>query len=213
MNRFSMLLGALAVSVAIAACDNKPVENKSIATVSEPTAAPRSAPAAGVAYKIGPSDSKVEFVGAKVTGKHEGSFDAFTGTVTIPGGDPLKGAVTVEIDAASLKTDNAKLSGHLKSPDFFDVAKYPKARFTSTSVKAGGDKGAGYTISGNLELHGVTKGISFPANIKMAGDKVEVDAEFGINRKDFSLVYPGMPDDLIKDEVLIKLTVRAPKNS
>jgi len=211
MNRISMLLGALALSAAIAACDNKPSENKSIATVSEPAAA---APQAkGVVYKIGPGDSKIEFVGAKVTGKHEGSFSVFTGTVTIPGGDPLKGSVAVEIDSASLKSDSEKLTGHLKSADFFDVAKYPKARFTSTAVKAGGDKGASHTISGNLELHGVTKGITFPANIKTVGDKVEVDAEFGINRKDFGIVYPGMPDDLIKDEVLIKLTVRAPKNA
>lgn len=213
MNRISMLIGAVALSAAIAACDNKPAENKPVATVSEPTASPKSASASATAYKIGPGDSKIEFVGAKITGKHDGSFDAFTGTVSVPGGDPLQGSVSVEIDTASLKADNPKLTGHLKSADFFDVAKYPEARFTSTAVKAGGDKGATHTISGNLELHGVTKGITFPATIRMVGDKVEVDAEFAINRKDFGLVYPGMPDDLIKDEVLIKLTVRAPKNT
>jgi polyisoprenoid-binding protein YceI len=64
-----------------------------------------------------------------------------------------------------------------------------------------------------LQLHGVTKSISFPATIKVGGDAVEVDAEFAINHKDFGIVYPGMPDDLIKDDVLLKLRIRANKNS
>ena len=64
-------------------------------------------------------------------------------------------------------------------------------------------------MTGNLELHGVTKSIKFPATVKASGDSVEVDAEFAINRKDFGVVYPGMPDDLIKDDVLLKLHVRA----
>jgi polyisoprenoid-binding protein YceI len=57
----------------------------------------------------------------------------------------------------------------------------------------------------------VTKSISFPATIKINSDAVDVDTEFAINRKDFGIVYPGMPDDLIKDDVLLKLHVRAAK--
>jgi polyisoprenoid-binding protein YceI len=66
-------------------------------------------------------------------------------------------------------------------------------------------------VTGNLELHGVTKSITFPATIKMSADAVDVDAEFAINRKDFGIVYAGKPDDLIKDDVLIKLEIRAKK--
>jgi len=58
----------------------------------------------------------------------------------------------------------------------------------------------------------VTKSISFPATIKVRGDTVDVDAEFAINRKDFGIVYPGMPDDLIRDDVLLKLQLRAKKS-
>jgi polyisoprenoid-binding protein YceI len=101
----------------------------------------------------------------------------------------------------------------LKTPDFFDVQKFPTARFVSTAVKPGGQNGATHTITGNLELHGVTKSISFPAMIHMTGDLVHATAEFVINRKDFGIVYPGMPDDLIKDEVAIKLTIIAKKTS
>jgi polyisoprenoid-binding protein YceI len=102
---------------------------------------------------------------------------------------------------------------HLKSPDFFDVAKFPKATFTSTSIKAGGEKGATHTVTGNLELHGVKKSISFPATIKVAGDAVDANASFGINRKDFGVNYPGKADDLVKDEILLTLTIHAQKKN
>jgi polyisoprenoid-binding protein YceI len=120
-----------------------------------------------------------------------------------------KSSVTAEIDIASLTVEPAKLARHLKTPDFFDAEKFPKAKFASTAIVAGGAAGATHTVTGNLELHGVSKSISFPAKIAIAGDSVSVDAEFAINRKDFGIVYAGMADDLIKDDVLIKLTLRA----
>jgi len=194
-------------------CNTDPAKGKTQATVSS-AAAPvtAAAPAAGaVSYAFSNDGSTVEFVGAKVSAKHEGSFKAFRGTISVVDGDATKSTVNAEIDIASLAVDPAKLAGHLKSPDFFDAEKFPKAKFTSTAIKAGGENGATHTVSGNLELHGVTKGITFPAKIKIDADQVSVDAEFAINRKDFSIVYPGMPDDLIKDDVLIKLALHAKK--
>jgi polyisoprenoid-binding protein YceI len=209
---------ALAVSLALAlaglaGCDNNPAKDKSQATVAAPvTVASTNAPSTGSAsYVFSAADSKLAFTGAKVTRKHEGSFASFSGTIQLVDGNPEKSTVNVEIDMPSLTVDEAKLTSHLKTPDFFDVAKYPKARFVSTSVKAGGDKGATHTVTGNLELHGITKSISFPATIKPHGDGIDIDAEFALNRKDFGVVYPGMPDDLIKDEFLVKLQVRAKK--
>jgi polyisoprenoid-binding protein YceI len=201
---------ALVSVLALVACNNDPAKGKSQAAVADPAAAPV---VTGVKYAFDQSSSKVEFVGAKVTGKHDGSFGTFQGTIQLVSNDPLKSQVTVEVDTASLTSDNPKLTGHLKSADFFDVAKYPKARFTSTAIKAGGDNGATHTVTGNLELHGVTKSITFPATIRLVGDDaVHVDSEFAIRRKDFGLVYPGMPNDLIKEEVLLKLAVRAKKS-
>lgn len=216
----SRLLGSRAVAAAVlsvslmglgaAACDNDPAKDKAHAQVSAPAPQPATVAAAGnVRYAFGPADSKIEFVGAKVTGKHDGSFGIFTGTVTVVDGDVARSSVSAEVDATSLKTDQEKLTGHLKSPDFFDVEKFPKASFQSTSVKAGGERGATHTVTGNLTLHGVTKAITFPATIAMGAGAVRVDAEFAINRKDFGLTYPGKADDLIKDDVLLRLTVRA----
>ncbi|HET7542858.1 MAG TPA: YceI family protein [Polyangiaceae bacterium] len=195
------------------ACNNDPAKGKTQATVTsatEPVTA--AAPAAGsVSYAFSNEGSTLEFVGAKVTAKHNGAFKAFRGTINVVGGDATKSNVNAEIDIASLSIEPAKLSGHLKTPDFFDAEKFPKAKFASTAIKAGGDNGATHTVSGNLELHGVSKGITFPAKITIEADHVMVNAEFAINRKDFSIVYPGMPDDLIKDEVLIKLALHAKK--
>ena len=201
-----------------AACDNEPAAGKPKAAVQEVTQAPAPAApkptAAAATYAFNQDNSKVEFTGAKVTGKHDGSFKTFSGSIVLqegPGSAPTAGLVRVEIDIASLVVEPEKLMQHLKSPDLLDAAKFPKATFNSTAVKAQTD--STFTVEGYFQLHGVTKQISFPATIRSKPDQVEVDAEFGINRKDFGITYPGKPDDLIKDDVLIKLQIRAPKSA
>jgi polyisoprenoid-binding protein YceI len=223
----SILLGALVL--ASAACNTDPAKDKPKATVSEPAppaapvetsiqaaqpATPAAAPAAATGAQTLAFDEKgssIEFVGAKVTRKHDGKFGTFRGSIQNVDNDPTKSSATVEIDLASLSADDPKLTNHLKSPDFFDVAKYPKATFKTTSIKPGGESGATHTVTGNLELHGVTKQISFPAKIKSTADGVQVEAEFAINRKDFGITYPGMANDLIKEEVLLKLKLSGKK--
>lgn len=206
----SLFIGISTLALSLAACENDPAKGKTQATTAEAVAV-AAAPASAAKYAFSNAESKVEFVGAKVTRKHDGSFQTFSGTVSLVDNDPVKSSVAVTVDIASLKSDDEKLTGHLKSPDLLDAAKFPQASFTSTSIKAGGDKGASHTVTGNLQLHGVTKSISFPASIKASAEAVDVDAEFAINRKDFGIVYPGMPDDLIKDDVLLKLQIRAKK--
>ena len=157
---------------------------------------------------ISPSNSKIQFVGAKVTASHDGGFTDFAGKVELA--DPIENSqIELTIQTASLYADKEKLTKHLKSPDFFDVAQYPTATFRSTTIKKDGD---GHTITGDLTLHGVTKSISFPATIKASDGKIDANAEFSINRKDFGIVYPGMPDDLIRDLVVIKLSLGLPRS-
>ncbi len=195
------------------ACNTDPAKGKAQATVTSASAPVTAAvPAAGaVSYAFSNDGSTIEFVGAKVSAKHEGSFKAFRGTIGVVDADPTKSNVNVEIAIASLAVDPAKLARHLQSADLLDAEKFPKSKFASTAIKAGAENGATHTVSGNLELHGVSKGITFPAKITTSAEQVSVEAEFAINRKDFSIVYPGMPDDLIKDEVLIKLALHAKK--
>lgn len=180
------------------------------AAVEAPTddkAEPSSADEATTSLAMDPSNSKIEFVGAKVTASHAGGFTDFAGTVDL--GDPIeKSRIGITIQTASLYADREKLTQHLKSPDFFDVAKFPTATFRSTEISKQGD---GYTITGDLTLHGVTQRISFPATITAGDSEISAGAEFSINRKDFGIVYPGMPDDLIRDLVVIKLSLGLPR--
>ncbi len=67
-------------------------------------------------------------------------------------------------------------------------------------------------MTGNLTLHGQTRAITFPANITLSVAEMHATAEFTINRRDFGIVYPGMPDDLIRDGVVIRFDVRAPRS-
>jgi polyisoprenoid-binding protein YceI len=130
-----------------------------------------------------------------------------------------------EVDAKS----NAKLLGHLKSADFFDVQKHPEAVFELTELKPfeGAVKDTAdprqdeineykvgnptHTVSGNMTIKGITKNIAFPARITVNGDNAEAVAKFNIDRKEWNIVYPGKPDDLIRDEIHLGVSITAAK--
>jgi polyisoprenoid-binding protein YceI len=200
----------LAITVILASGCKDPGAEVTAAKVEAPAdEQPAAAPAAAAtsSLPINPSNSKVEFVGAKVTASHPGGFTDFAGKVDLA--DPIEQSrIDVTIQTASLYADKEKLTKHLKSPDFFDVEKFPTATFKSAEIKKEGD---GHVITGDLTLHGVTQRISFPATIKATDSEVNANAEFSINRKDFGITYPGMPDDLIRDLVVIKLSLKLPK--
>ena len=219
-----LAIAVLGLSLFAAACED-PAANKAKATVNEPSAnksansansaqAPgTSAPAAkGESLVVNPENSKVEFTGSKVTGKHDGGFKQFSGAIDLVNNKVEESSVYVDIDATSVFTDADKLTEHLKSGDFFEVEKFPKASFRSTKIEADTTKGAGsYLVTGDLTLHGVTKSVSFPAEIKISAEDVSVSSEFAINRKDFGIVYAGKADDLIRDDVVIRLDLKTPR--
>ena len=213
MSRYLILFTIVLLTVLSFACAN-PAANKPKASVAN--AAPETNPAKPAGAEtlvISPENSKVEFVAAKVTRSHNGSFKQFNGTIDLLGNSAEQSRVTIEIETGSVVTDEDQLTGHLKTPDFFDVAKYPKATFVSTKIEPSATGSPGYTVIGNFDLHGVKKSISFPATIQIAPDNVSVNAEFAINRKDFGILYPGKADDLIRDGVVIKLSLKVPRQS
>ena len=210
MTSLRLILIVLFGLLLIPACGN-PATNKPQATTSE--AAPASSPSGmGEKYSVTSDSSKIEFVGSKVTGSHNGSFGKFAGTINFAG-QPEKSGVTIAIDMNSVAADDPKLTEHLKTADFFDVAKHPQATFESTEIKTGGDQGATHTVTGNLQMHGVKKSITFPATIVVSPAAVTLDSTFSINRKDFGISYAGAADNLIRDEVVLTLKVRGMKSS
>ena len=205
---------ALALLAAAAGCE-EPGAGSPVAVVgtsSSATSTASASPAAGTqTLALDAVTSKLTFVAAKVSMKHEGGFAAFTGAIDLVPDRPEASRIRIAIDTSSVWTDTPMLTGHVKSPDFFDVEKFPSATFTSTTLAAPVAAGGDWTITGDLNLHGVTKSISFPAKVTIDASAVRATSEFTINRKDFGIVYPGAPDDLISDAVLIRLDVRAPR--
>jgi len=157
------------------------------------------------------SRSRLGIIGAKVTKKHEIRFRDHAGTVAV---DP-EGAVTAvdfSVRVASIEADHPKLTAHLKTEDFLWVDKYPTAEFRSVEVALGSDaEGMTHTITGDLTIRGRTKRITFPAAIGVTEEGVDASTEFVIDRQDFGVAYPGRPDDLIQDSVVLQIRLVAPE--
>lgn len=221
MKRIFLFLAA--GSIAFASCQDAPKADKAEATDAQTV----TTPATGNTYKADAAASKIEFIGTKPVGKHHGTFNLKDGSITAEN-NAITGGKFV-IDITSLKADdqdstgNAKLAGHLASPDFFDAAKFPEATFEITGVKAGIDTAGGnkvlmadatHTVTGNLTLKGVSKSISFPAKVAMSDASITTDANFNIDRTQWNLNYgndKGLGDKFIRPEVNLTLHVLANK--
>jgi polyisoprenoid-binding protein YceI len=208
MNSVKVLIGTIPL-ILLAGCSN-PADDVPAAAVgkasnSATNTAPASAPGDRY-FVLDPNSSPIQFVGSKVTGSHNGGFKQFAGELKVSNGRLADSGNKVVIDINSTWSDSDRLTGHLKSPDFFDAARYPTATFVSTAILPAGD---GATVTGDLTLHGVTKSISFPAKIQVSEGAVQVSAEFALNRFDFEIKYPGKADDLIRKEVVLKLNINA----
>jgi polyisoprenoid-binding protein YceI len=200
--KLKALLTLSAAALALTSCKN-PADETASATVG--TAATAAA-GEGLRYTF-TDDSKIAFTGSKVTGSHHGGFKKFTGYFTVAEGADVPNSGKVVIDMSSTWSDAEKLTGHLKSADFFAVDSFAESIFEITTIEK--NSGQKYTVAGNFTLHGVTKNISFPAQVTTGDNSVSVKAEFDIDRKAFDINYPGKTDDLIRDEVVIRLDLQA----
>ena len=183
-----------------------------VAAPSEPAAAapetpaePQAAAHAEAVYTFN-QNTYIGFAGSKPTGTHYGQFTAFTGGVTVLSGAIESAKIDLEIDTTSISTDDTRLTGTLKNESWFDIAKFPTATFESASiVKSGG----GYTVTGNLTMKGVTKGVSFPATITLDGDTLKAKAEFSIDRNAWTIGVGLAADVIVDDAVAMELDVEA----
>jgi polyisoprenoid-binding protein YceI len=161
--------------------------------------------AADTKYTITGDNTKLTFTGTKKEGKHDGGFKKLSGTATVTDGDFTKLKIEVEIDCDSLYSDVAKLTDHLKSPDFFGVKDHPKASFKTTKIEKGEKT---YTITGDLTLLGKTKSITFPASISAAGENLSLSTAFAIDRTEWGMTFgKGMIDD----KVILNIAMTARK--
>lgn len=159
--------------------------------------------AATADVKLTGENTKVEWTGTKPQGKHTGGFKKVSGSVT--GSDPTAAVIDVTFDTESLYSDDTKLTGHLKSPDFFDIKTHKTATFKSTKIVPTADK---YTVTGDLTLCGKTKSVTFPAYIRMSGTGLTLNADFTISRLEFGC-GTKFPSSKIDDKVMLKVKVDA----
>lgn len=160
------------------------------------------AASAGAAdFPLTGKNTKVEFVGTKPGGKHTGGFADVSGKATVDGTDAASLKLDVTIATDSLYSDDAKLTAHLKAPDFFAVKDHPKATFKSTKVEK---TATGYAVTGDLTLLGKTKAVTFPATVAATAAGLKLTSEFTINKGEWGMNYgKGKIDDAVKLKVSV----------
>jgi polyisoprenoid-binding protein YceI len=149
--------------------------------------------AAPTEWTIDPAHTSIGFtVPHMVVSEVDGRFKTFTGKALLEEADLTKSTVEFSADVVSIETGDAKRDEHLKSPDFFDAAKFPKLTFTSTKITKAGK---GYKLKGNLTIHGVSKEVTLDATLSQAvknpwGIQVRAAKITGkIKREDFGLSW------------------------
>ncbi|MBT6380034.1 MAG: YceI family protein [Opitutales bacterium] len=190
------------VALLVAGCSN-PADKTDSAIVADAVEGVKAVANAST-YAI-TAGSSLSFIGSKVTGSQTGGFKSLEGTIAVMGGQIVPPS-KVTIDMNLLYSGSDRLTRHLKSADFFDVPNFPTAEFAVTSLQ---QTASGLEMTGNLTLHGVTKSISFVPEVSVTDSEVSLTAEFDIMRFDFGIAFKGKADDLIRDEVVIALDVKA----
>lgn len=166
-------------------------------------------------WSIDPMHSEVQFkVKHLVISTVSGFFKSFEGSVETEGNDFENAKIEFSIDIDSINTNQTQRDEHLKSPEFFDVAKYPHIKFTSTSfTKTGDDE---FELKGNLTVKDVTKPITLAVEYGgstadfYGNTKAGFEISGKINRKDFGLTWDGVTEagSVVVGED-IKLTINA----
>lgn len=146
----------------------------------------------------------------------KGNFSKISGTLTLDEADVANSRVDAIIDAASIETRDAQRDTHLKSPDFFDVEKFPTLAFKSSRVSRVAD--GELAVEGDLTIHGVTRRATFnvegptpAAKDPWGNTRVALSATTKINRKDFGLTWNTALETggiLVGEEVTITLDVQ-----
>jgi polyisoprenoid-binding protein YceI len=151
---------------------------------------------------ITPQNASFTFTGATALISHDGHFAAFDGLLEMPTPEPRNAKIRVVVDMDSTTTRIGLLTKHLKGPDFFDVAQYPKAEFVSEAIAPTSDASA-YQVTGKLTFHGVQKTITFPARIRVTAGEVTFDGTLVIRQTEFGMAEAARKT---KDEVPVHVT-------
>ncbi len=170
-------------------------------------------------WKLDPSHTNLGFSARHaMVAKVRGGFGDLSGEITIDGDDPSKSSTSVTISAASLTTNNDERDGHLKSPDFLDVEKFPELAFTSTKISH--TSGDDFVMEGDLTIKDTTRPVKVDVTLigvhtdPWGGVRIGFEGHTEIARKDFGLTWNVALEAggvLVSEKVRIELDVEAIK--
>ena len=185
----------------------------------------KKAAAKAVSLPVDPAKTVLTWTAKKVGGEHTGTVKAAQGTLVVKSNKLAGGAFTIDMTSIT-DTDitnegmNAKLTGHLKSEDFFSVEKNPTATFKITKVaplaKTKADE-ANYKITGDLTIKGITHAISFPAAVDLTANSAQATAKIQVDRTKYDInsraaIIGTAADKIIEDTFTIDLKLVAGKS-
>jgi len=214
----------LALGLVLTSCKKTAGDKAATGAAKEVTAA-----GAATSFAINNTASKVLWTGTKPAGSHMGTIDVSNGNVLISNGALTGGSFTLDMNSLACTdlTGEQKtgLEGHLKgldakgADDFFNVNKYPTAKFTITNVEPSTTvPDANVMITGNLKMKATEKSISFPASVVVLGDKVSaVTPSFTINRTEWGInygsktIFTDLKEKFINDDIALNITLEANK--
>jgi len=157
------------------------------------------------------SSSTIHWKGYKPTGSHNGTISLVSGELEMEEGIIIGGSFTVDMSTIKDADGSAKLEGHLKSADFFDVEAFPTSTFEITASAIEGDK---TMVTGDLTIKGITKQVTFPAVVSETEEVVTLTSEtFQINRADFNVKYKSksffndLKDKFVNDEFDLQVNI------
>jgi polyisoprenoid-binding protein YceI len=178
---------------------------------------PALALAEATTWNIDPAHTQSTFtVRHMVISNVRGEFQSTKGVVKLDAQDPAKSSVDVTIDAASIHTREERRDAHLRSPDFFDVQRFPTITFRSTKIEKAGSE---YKVTGDLTMHGVTRPVVLDATLTpevkgVAGEtRRGAQATTKVNRQDYGLKWNKMVEagPVVGDEIAIEISAELVK--
>ncbi len=195
------------------------IQRPPVAFHADATAAKTVAAPTGKKLKVNTAESKLGWIGTKPSGKHNGTLSIKSGKVATDGTTITGGDFVLDMNSISVSDLTGKgkegLENHLKTADFFDVAKNPTATFAITevvvidAVKAAEFPGTTHVVAGNLTMHGETKNVSFPAKVSVSKKKITAEADFNIDRTQWGMNYGA--DGKVNKDINLKLNLVAGK--
>ena len=209
--KFLKFLTIIAIGAAFVGCKDK--ADEAATTEAEEVA---TSEVTSTKYMANAAESVIEWTGYKPTGKHIGTIMLESGVFTVNDGKLESGTFMINMSSLKDSEGNARLEGHLKSADFFEVEKYPNAAFEVTGYEMVDGKAM---LSGNLTMKDTKNNVTFPVSVSEDGDMFSLTSEmFTIDRSKWNVKYGSksffddLGDKFINDDIELKITVKAKKS-